>query len=71
MKVLLDIQDNKAEAFLEMYKSYSYVKAKSISAPDAELLNEIKEIKQAFRNVNAIKSGKLKIRPAEDLFNEL
>ncbi|HCN83619.1 MAG TPA: hypothetical protein DIT07_08365 [Sphingobacteriaceae bacterium] len=71
MKLLLDIKDNKAAAFIEIIKSYSYVKAKPLSVPDAELLEEIREIKKAFINVGRIKSGKLKGRPVEELLNEL
>lgn len=71
MKLLLDVKDNKAAAFIELIKGYSYVKAQPISAPDVELFNEIKEIKSAFKNVELIKSGKLKTRSAEDLLNEL
>ena len=71
MKVLLDIADNKAAGFMEIIKGYSYVKAQSISAPDAELFEEIKEIKKAFKYVAEIKAGKIKGRPVEDLLNEL
>lgn len=71
MKLLLDIEDNKAAAFIEIIKSYSYVKAKPLSVPDAELLEEIREIKKVFINAARIKSGKLKGRPVEELLNEL
>lgn len=71
MKLLIDISDNKAAGFLELIKNYSYVKARPISAPDAELIEEINEIKKAFKNVEKIKEGKLKGRPAEELLNEL
>jgi hypothetical protein len=71
MKLLIDIADNKAASFMEIIKNYSYIKAKPISAPDAELLEEIKEIKKAFKNVEKIKSGKLKGRLAEEFLNEL
>jgi hypothetical protein len=71
MKLLLDIADNKAASFIEVIKNYSYVKAKPISAPDADLFEEITEIKRAFKNVEKIKAGRLKGRPAEELFNEL
>lgn len=71
MKVLLDIKDNKAAAFMELVKSFSYVKAERISEPDVELFSEIKEIKSAFKNAELIKAGKLKARPAADLLNEL
>jgi len=47
------------------------VKARPISASDAALFEEIDEIKKAFKNVEKIKAGKLKGRPAEELLNEL
>jgi len=71
MKLLIDIADNKAASFIEMIKSYSYVKAKSLSAPDAELFEEIKEIKRAFKNANRIKAGNLKGRSAEEFLDEI
>ncbi|MDB4918596.1 hypothetical protein [Mucilaginibacter sp.] len=71
MKLIIDIADNKAAGFMEIIKNYSYVKARPISAPDAELFEEISEIKKAFKNVEKIKSGKLKGRPVEELLNEL
>lgn len=71
MKLLLDIADNKVAGFMEMIKGYTYVKAEQLSSPDAELFEEIKEIKKAFKNADLIKAGKLKARPIEDLLNEL
>lgn len=71
MKLIIDIQDNKAASFMEMIKDLTYIKAESVSIADAELLEEIKEIKRAFSNVAKLKSGKLKSRPAEELLNEL
>ena len=71
MKVLIDVQDNKLAAFMEMIKGHSYLKAKPLSVPDEKLLEEINEIKKAFKSVEQIKAGKLKGRPAEELLNEL
>lgn len=72
MKVLLDIPKNKLEALMELLRPVSYVKkAEAISAPEAELFKEIKEIKQAFKTVALIKAGKIKTRPASELLNEL
>ena len=71
MKLLIDIADNKVADFMELIKSYSQVKAKPFSGTDADLLDEINAIKKAFKNVEKIKTGKLKGRPVEDLFNEL
>lgn len=71
MRVLINIPDSKSKHFLQTLKSLTYVKTQSVSEPDAELLNEIKEIKKAFKNAEAIKSGKLKSRPVQELLNEL
>jgi hypothetical protein len=68
MKVLLDIQDNKANHLLEVLKGLSYVKVKTISEEKALLTEEIKE---AVDNLALVREGKLKARPAKDLLNEL
>ena len=68
MKVLLDIQDNKALHLMEVLKGLSYVKAKPISNDKALLIEEIKE---AVINLNLVKAGKLKSRPARQLLHEL
>ncbi|MDB4924641.1 hypothetical protein [Mucilaginibacter sp.] len=71
MLLLINIQDKKADRFMELIKNNSDAKVKSISAPDAELFAEINEIKKAFKNAEKIKAGKLKGRSADELLNEL
>jgi len=71
MLLLVDIQDKKADRFMELIKNNSDAKVKPISAPDAELFAEIKEIKKAFKTAEKIKAGKLNGRPASELLNEL
>ena len=68
MKVLLDIKDNKAHHLMEVLKGLSYVKAKTITPYKAKVLEDLKE---AVEELNLIKSGKLKARSAEDIFDEL
>lgn len=68
MKVLLDIKDSKAFSLLEVLKSLPYVKTKALTPYKAEVLEGIKE---AVEEMKLIKSGKLKARNAEDLFDEL
>ena len=68
MKVLLDIPDNKAAFFMEVLKSFSFVKAKPISPEKAQILLELKE---AVENLNLVKQGKLTARPAKELLHEL
>jgi hypothetical protein len=68
MRVLLDIKDNKALHLLEVLKGLSYVKTTTISDEKALLMEEIKE---AVENLQLVRQGKLKARPAKDLLNEL
>ncbi len=68
MKVLLDIKDNKALHLMEVLKSLPYVKAKTISNEKALIIEEIKE---AVENLTLVKQGKLKLKSARDLYNEL
>ena len=68
MKVLLDIKDNKASFVMELLNSFSFVKAKTISPAKAQLLQDMKE---AVDNLNLVKKGKLKARPAKELLDEL
>lgn len=68
MKVLLDIKDAKAPFIMELLKNFSYVKAKSLTPYKAEVLIGIKD---AVEEMKLVKSGKLKARNAEDLFDEL
>jgi hypothetical protein len=68
MKVLVDVKDNKADFIMELLNNFSFVKAKTISPAKAQLIEDIKE---AVENLNLVKKGKLKARPAKDLLNEL
>ena len=68
MKVILDIPDNKASFFMELLKNFSFIKSKTILPAKAEL---IEDIKTAIENINLVKQGQLKARPAKDLLNEL
>ena len=68
MKLILDIQDTRAEFMMELLKSFSFVKAKPITPYKASVLEGIKD---AVEEMKLVKAGKLKTRNAEDLFNEL
>jgi hypothetical protein len=68
MKVLIDVKDNKADFILELLNNFSFVKAKTISPEKAHILYEIKE---AVENLNLVKEGKIKARPAKELLDEL
>jgi hypothetical protein len=68
MRVLLDIKDNKAMPLLEVLKGLSYVKTKTISDEKALLIEEMKE---AVDNLALVRKGKMKLKSAKDLYNEL
>jgi len=68
MKVLLDIKDNKADFVMELLQNLSFVKAEAISPAKARFLHEFK---QAADEVNLAKQGKIKLKTAEQLLNEL
>jgi hypothetical protein len=68
MRVLLDIKDNKAMHLLEVLKGLSYVKTKTISNEKAVLMEEMNE---AVENLKLARQGKLKLKTARELYNEL
>lgn len=68
MKVLLDIKNDKAGFLLEILRSLSFVKTKSLSDEKALILSELKE---AVDEMKLVKTGKKKGRKIEDLLNEL
>lgn len=68
MKILLDIPEHKVSFFMELIKSFSFIKAKALTPYKAKVLEDVKE---AVDEINQIKAGKLVARNAEDLFHEL
>jgi len=68
MKVLLDIKDNKADFVLELLKNFSFVKAETITPSKAKFL---KELKEAVQQVTLAKQGKIKLKSADQLLDEL
>ena len=71
MKLLLDVQPDKLTTVMNFLKNISDVSVEKITQVDADLLNEIKEIKQAFNHAKQIESGSLKSKPVKDLLNGL
>ena len=68
MKVLLDIQDDKAQSLLEVLSGLSYVKTQPLTDEKAQLISDIRE---AVENLKLVREGKMKARPAKDLLDEL
>lgn len=69
MKILLDIPDNEASFGMKVLKSLSFVrKAKPMTDASVALWNDLKD---AASEVRLHKQGKLKLKTAQDLLNEL
>jgi hypothetical protein len=68
MRVILDIKDNKADFVMELLDNLSFVKTEPISSTKAQFL---KELKGAMKEVALAKLGKIKLKTAQQLLNEL
>jgi len=68
MKVILDIPDNKAASLLDVLKSISFLKIETISPAKATFL---KELKSSIEEVMLAKQGKIQLKSADQLLNEL
>ena len=69
MKVLVDIRiESKVPFIMEFLGSQSYIKTKTFSKDGAELLENLKE---AMNEVKLHKQGKIKLKSAKALLNEL
>ena len=69
MKVLVDIRNEAKVPFvMEFFGSQSYIKAQPISDDGAKLM---KDLKEAMAEVKLHRQGKIKLKTAEQLFNEL
>ena len=68
MKVLLDIKDAKSAFIMELLNSFSFVKTKPLTPYKADVLEGLLE---AVESMKLIKEGKLKPRPAKEVWDEL
>lgn len=68
MKLLLEINGDKAIHLVEVLKSLPYVDIIPYKEEKAQLVDEINE---AVANLKLVREGKLTAQSAEDLLNEL
>jgi hypothetical protein len=69
-QVTLHIPDKKYPFFIELAKSIDFIK--KIEEDEEPTKKQILQgIKQAVKEMNLVKAGKLKARDARDLINEL
>jgi hypothetical protein len=85
-QIILNIKDGKYRFFMELINSLDFVQVQDATSSSKEVdskakltwddltddqKNELKHIKSAFKQVELLKQGKLKTRPAKDLLSEL
>lgn len=69
MKVVVDIPDNEASFAMKVLKSLSFVKqAKPMSMDTVDVWEDLKE---AAEQVRLHKKGKIKLKTAQELLDEL
>ena len=68
MKVLLDIPDEQSSFFLKVLANFSFVKVMPLSDDKAQAIEDIKE---AVEEVKQHKQGKIKLKSARKLLDEL
>ena len=69
MKVVIDIPDNEINFGMKVLKSLSFVKKVKTMSPSTVQLWE--NLKEASEDVALHKKGKLKLKTAQELLNEL
>jgi hypothetical protein len=69
MKLIIDIPDNEVVFEMKVLKSLNFIKnAKPMSESSIVLLNDLKD---ATNDVKLHKQGKIKLKTAQELLNEL
>ena len=70
MKLILDISDNKSLFFMELVRSFDYIRVVKEVNGEAES-QLISDLSDAFNDVKLYEQGKKKLKSAKDLLNEL
>ena len=73
-QIILNIKDgSKLAFFIEIIKNFDFVSINKVITNEKTKKDKdfIKGIEQAVKEINLVKQGKLKTRPAKDLLNEI
>ena len=69
MQVLVEIPDDKATFGLEVLRNLAFVKKVNPMTPEKATLFE--DLKEAVKEIKLHKEGKIKLKTAQDLIDEL
>lgn len=70
-ELIVKIPDNKVGFFMELLKSLGFVKFKASEKEEDSKEQILENVRQGWKEVNLIKQGKIKGRPAKDLIREI
>lgn len=70
-QVTLHIPEKKIPLFIEFAKSISFIKRIEVEDEAPTKAEVLRGVRQAVKEMNLIKAGKLKARDARELVNEL
>ncbi|MBK8053198.1 MAG: hypothetical protein IPK35_08005 [Saprospiraceae bacterium] len=68
MKVILDVNENKADFVLELLNSLPFIKVVTVNKKKEKFL---KDLQDSVDEVNLAIQGKVKLKSAEEILNEL
>lgn len=68
MKVILDVNENKADFVLELLNSLPFIKVVTVNKKKEKFL---KDLQDSVNEVNLAIQGKVKLKSAEEILNEL
>ncbi|MBX3165447.1 MAG: hypothetical protein KF900_13310 [Bacteroidetes bacterium] len=68
MKIVLEIKDSKADFVMELLKNLSFVKTRPLVSKKNKIAEDLEE---AIHEVNLAKQGKIKLKTAQELLDEL
>ncbi|MBK7633345.1 MAG: hypothetical protein WAT22_00335 [Saprospiraceae bacterium] len=68
MKVILDVNENKADFVMELLNSLPFIKVVTVNKKKEKFL---KDLEESVDEVNLAIQGKVKLKSAEEILNEL
>lgn len=68
MKVILDVNENKADFVMELLNSLPFIKVVTVNKKKQKFL---KDLEESVDEVNLAIQGKVKLKSAEEILNEL
>ena len=70
MKIILDIKENRIAFFMELIKSLDFISIVK-KVKDEKESQIVSDLAEAFEDVKQYEQGKIKLKSAKDLLNEL